>query len=107
MVDGAKHLFDPNRLTTGLQHAFEVEVYLHGLEPEMVRVELYADGIGDDPPVRQEMTPIHSPEGPSAAHIYSTTVPGDRPSSDYTARVIPGGNEISIPLEDARILWQR
>ena len=30
--------------TDGGQHIFEVEVYLHVLDPEAVRVELYADG---------------------------------------------------------------
>jgi starch phosphorylase len=36
--------------------SFEVQVGLHGLDPKAVRVELYADGIKDSPPVRQEMT---------------------------------------------------
>jgi starch phosphorylase len=30
-----------------------------------------------------------------------------RPSADYTARVIPHYDGVAIPLEDARILWQR
>ena len=31
--------------TNGEQHLFEVQVYLNDLDPESVRVELYADGI--------------------------------------------------------------
>ena len=30
-----------------------------------------------------------------------------RPAEDYTARVIPQCDGVAIPLEDARILWQR
>jgi glycogen phosphorylase len=34
---------------------FEVEVFLNDLDPNAVRVELYADGINGGDPVRQEM----------------------------------------------------
>ncbi len=37
------------------QHVYEVQIYLNGLEPESVRVELYADGVKGDAPVRQVM----------------------------------------------------
>ncbi len=38
------------------QHHFEVDVFLNGLDPNFVRVELYADSVQDADPVRQEMT---------------------------------------------------
>ena len=34
-------------------HVFEVQVYLNGLDPNAVRVELYADGTNGGDPVRQ------------------------------------------------------
>jgi starch phosphorylase len=34
-------------------------------------------------------------------------VSASRKATDYTARIIPHYNGVSIPLEDARILWQR
>jgi len=34
-------------------------------------------------------------------------VPAARPATDYTARLIPHGDGVAIPLEEARILWQR
>jgi starch phosphorylase len=34
-------------------------------------------------------------------------VSGTRPVADYTARVVPSCEGVAIPLEDARILWQR
>jgi starch phosphorylase len=95
--------------TKGNQHVYEVQVYLNDLDPKAVRVELYADGVMDSAPVRQEMNPVLSeqPADASGSHIFSAAVSADRPSSDYTARVIPNFNGIAIPLEDPRILWQR
>ena len=37
------------------RHIFEVEVYLGSLDPNSVRVELYADGVNGSEPERQEM----------------------------------------------------
>jgi starch phosphorylase len=34
-------------------------------------------------------------------------VSADRPPGDYTARMIPHRDGVAVPLEDARILWQR
>jgi starch phosphorylase len=39
----------------GNQHVFEVQVYLNGLDPKAVRVELYAAGVMGSASVRQEM----------------------------------------------------
>jgi len=89
------------------KHIIEVKVSLHGLDPKAVRVELYADGIKSSPPVRQEMTCLHLLADESGGYIYSATVPALRPATDFTARLLPQCKDVSIPLEDARILWQR
>jgi starch phosphorylase len=39
--------------------------------------------------------------------VYHATVPAARPARDYTARVTPHSDGVAVPLEDARILWQR
>jgi starch phosphorylase len=88
--------------TRGEQHVFEVQVYLNDLDPKAVRVELYADGINGGASVRQEMTLFDKPAG-----MYRTEVSAARPAADYTARVIPSFDGVSVPLEEARILWQR
>jgi starch phosphorylase len=93
--------------TDGQQHLFEVQVFLNGLDPNAVRVELYADGIGGGAPVREEMQRGHQSARASGGFIYSAAVSADRPPGDYTARVIPHCDGVAIPLEDARILWQR
>ena len=92
--------------TDGGNHVFEVQVYLSGLDPNTVRVELYADGVNGGEPVRQEMKRVRQLVGANGS-IYSTQVPTTRPATDYTARVIPHCVGVAIPLEDARILWQR
>ena len=91
----------------GEQFIFEVQAGLHGLDPKAVRVELYADGIKGGPPVRQEMTCLHPLADESGGYVYSATVPAARPQADYTARVMSHFDGVAIPLEDARILWQR
>jgi starch phosphorylase len=92
--------------TKAERYVFEVQVYLNDLDPEVVRVELYADGVMGSAPVRQEMKRVRQLAGASGGYIYSTTVPAARPPTDYTARVIPHCDGVAIPLENARILWQ-
>ncbi len=86
------------------QHAFEVEVFLNDLDANAVRVELYADGINGADPVRVEMKCTRTLAG---GCVYSASVPTARPATDYTARLIPQHSGVSVPLESARILWQR
>jgi starch phosphorylase len=94
-------------MTRDGKHIIEVQVSLHGLDPKSVRVELYADGIKNSPPVRQEMTCLHPLTDESGSYVYSATVPATRPTADYTARVMPRCDGLATPLEDPRILWQR
>ena len=93
--------------TNAAQHIFEAEVYLIDLDPNLVRVELCADGINGGSPIRQEMARVRQLAGASGVYVYSAAVSAARPPADYTARVIPHCDGVAIPLEDARILWQR
>ncbi|MHB8520009.1 MAG: alpha-glucan family phosphorylase [Limisphaerales bacterium] len=93
--------------TKGNRHMYEVHVYLNDLDPNAVRVELYADGVSGAIPVRQEMKRVRQLAGASGGYVYSAAVSATRPPSDYTARVIPHCDGVAIPLEDARMLWQR
>jgi len=93
--------------TRGEQHLFEVQVCLNDLDSKAVRVELCADGVMGGAPVRQEMKLAGQLTGASGGYVYSTAVSVARPPADYTARVIPHCDGVAIPLEEARILWQR
>jgi glycogen phosphorylase len=93
--------------TQDQQHLFEVRLFLNDLDPQTVRVELYADGVSDGEPLRREMTRVGRPSSASDGYVYSAAVPAERPSSDYTARVIPRCEGVAVPLEEPCILWQR
>ena len=93
--------------TKANQHIYEVQVYLNDLEPKLVRVELFADGVNGASPERQVMKLLHLLEGVKGGYVYSAAVPSARLASDYTARVIPYFDGIAVPLEEAHVLWQK
>jgi glycogen phosphorylase len=90
----------------GGQDTFEVQVYLDDLDPEAVRVELYADGVDGTTPERVEMKRVRPLVGAIHGHTYRATLPAARPATDYTARLIPHRDGVAVPLEAAHILWQ-
>jgi len=82
------------------QQVFEVEILLNDLDANAVRAELYADGINGGPAERVEMKR-------AAGNLYVAAVSNARPASDYTPRLIPQHAGVAVPLESARITWQR
>ena len=93
--------------TDAERHVFEVQIYLDDLDPETVRVELYANGINGTAPEQVEMKRVRQLVGATSGYAYRVQVSAARPATDYTARVIPHHDRMAIPLENARILWQR
>ncbi|MBS1190804.1 MAG: glgP [Rhodocyclaceae bacterium] len=91
----------------GGEYAFEVQLFLGELDPDAVRVELYAEPQGDAVPFRQAMRRAGHWPGLAGAYAYRARVPATRPATDYTARVLPHRDGLAVPLETARILWQR
>lgn len=86
-------------------HEFEVPFYAGELDPNSVRVELYAEGVSGGAPVAQEMNHGRQLEGGGC--VYATHVPATRASTDYTVRVIPRFPGAAVPLEATQILWRR
>jgi starch phosphorylase len=86
-------------------HVFEVQVFTGELDPNSVRVELYADGVDRRAPPCQEMT--RGGVLPGAGYVYAAQVSAARSSEDYTVRVIPHFCGAAVPLEASQILWQR
>ena len=101
--------FGECRVETTGEHRFEVQVYLHDLDPGKVAVELYADASGgaDDLPLRQPMTCLRPLVGAPGGYLYEATVAADRPAEAFTARLLPCRTGVAIPLECPHILWQR
>lgn len=93
--------------TEGDQNIFEIQLYLDDIDPNSLKVELYADSVNGYNTVKQEMMQIKAIQNVKNAYIYHTQVPAKRPVTDYSVRVIPFHDEVSIPLEASHILWQR
>ncbi len=93
--------------TSAMQHLFSVPVYLNGLDPDDLRVEIYADGLNGKDPVRQEMLRVQKLADAEDGYIYRAQVPATRSAADFTARVIPHHPGVAVPLEAPQILWQR
>ncbi|TWU21439.1 Glycogen phosphorylase [Novipirellula galeiformis] len=90
------------------EHDFEVDVYLDGLDPSFVRVELFADAVNDESTIRQEMTRTSMPEGANANWAtYRAAVSATRPTTDFTPRIVPKHESVNVPLELDLIRWQR
>lgn len=88
-------------------HEFEVQLYLDDLAPEAVKVELYANGLDGQPAERVEMQRVRPLVGAANGYAYHERVPARRPAADYTPRLIPHYPGVQVPLEAARVLWQR
>jgi starch phosphorylase len=89
----------------GEQYFFQVHVYLDELDPEAVKVELYAEGLNGGAPIRQAMNRGERLIGSANGFIYTARVPATRPAADYTPRLIPYHSGASVPLEASFILW--
>jgi glycogen phosphorylase len=103
----ALHFGDVKVETFGEQHVFEIQVFLADLDPKAIHVELYADGVNGGASVTQEMKLLHPLDGATSSYVYNVTVSSSRPSKDYTVRLIPHFDDVAIPLEEGRILWQK
>ncbi len=90
----------------GTQYAFDAQVFLGGLDPNAVEVELYAEPQADGKIFRQKMQPGQRSDS-GGYTVYSSKAPATRPVRDYTTRVIPYVSQASIPLEANQILWQK
>jgi starch phosphorylase len=87
------------------EYHFDVPVYLDGLNPAYVKVQLYANGQHGAPDVQADLQPA----GQGDAHsftLYTGTAKADRPATDYTPRLLPFNDQLNIPLEYKKILWQ-
>lgn len=87
-------------------HFFRVQLYLGDLDPQIIHVELFAEPVNGGEPIRETMSrgdPLVAARGFS----YSARVTASRPATDYTPRVVPFHPAARVPLEAARILWQR
>jgi len=88
--------------SNGTRYHFAVPVFLNGLHPDEIEVELYAEGVGEKPPIRQKMQPLREADG---AIVYETDVPADKPSNHYTPRIVAAASQGLSSLENSFIRW--
>ena len=91
----------------GQNYDFEVKVFFGEINPDTVRLELYADGNHETTLVQQEMKRGQRLTNSDHGYIYRASVPASRAATDYTPRIIPYFPNALIPLEAAEILWQK
>jgi starch phosphorylase len=89
----------------GEQYLFDVQVFLDDIDPDSVKVELYAEAQKDEGPITIAMTRGKHTVGATSAFTYGATVPKSRPVADYTPRLIPQHAGAFVPLEAPFILW--
>jgi starch phosphorylase len=93
--------------SNAIEHIFDVEVYLNGLDPDSVSVQLYAEGKHDGDSILLSMHKENTLQETTGISVYHAVASAERPPEDFTVRIIPNCTYISIPLEQSRILWQR
>jgi len=99
--------FGPIKIEThGGRHRFNVQIYLGEMDPDSVRVELYAEVTGGGKGQHQAMTRGDRLVGVNSFN-YSAEVPCSSPATDYTVRIIPYHEGVAVPLEANYILWER
>jgi glycogen phosphorylase len=93
---------------SGGQLSVSVAVHLGAIAAAAIRVELYADGQGDQAPVVLQMTTVDQVDrGAASAAVYHATCETTRPDADFTPRVVPFHPEAQVPMELSLIAWQR
>jgi starch phosphorylase len=86
-------------------YSFLVTIELNGINRNAVAVELYADDINGEEMEKIKLQPDKS-ENTRGETLYRAKVMTNRAANDFTARVIPNYENVSVPLEDNHILWQ-
>ncbi|HET6181380.1 MAG TPA: alpha-glucan family phosphorylase [Candidatus Sulfotelmatobacter sp.] len=89
----------------GEKYLFQVQVFLDAMNPDAIRVEIYADAQKDAAPIEQTMNRGERLVGAATGFTYTAAIPTTRPAADYTPRVIPQHVGALVPLEAPFILW--
>jgi starch phosphorylase len=86
-------------------YVMKVAVYLDGLDPEAVAVQVYAEPQDDGEAEIYVMKLDEAPSGTADSYLYQAHIPTHRPKEHYTPRIIPYFDGAAVPLEASHILW--
>ncbi|MGM0767640.1 MAG: alpha-glucan family phosphorylase [Pseudomonadota bacterium] len=82
-----------------------IQVYLDGLEPELLKLEVVAETSENGDRVVVEMRQEGALTGSPRSFIFRCRAPL-RPPEHYTPRLVMGDRRLNLPLEDPGILWR-
>ena len=83
---------------------YNISLTLNAIDPNTILIQLYANGSNNAMPEIINMG--GETEQKEEVFRYHAHVMTNRPASDYTVRIIPNYENVSIPLEDNLIRWQ-
>jgi starch phosphorylase len=86
-------------------YALGVQLQTGEVNPDAVRVELYAEPGSSQEPEIHTMERHEVSTSDSNSYLYSARLPTYRPASDWTPRVVPHLDGALVPLEAKQILW--
>jgi starch phosphorylase len=86
---------------------FKVPVFMPGLTPDAIRVQLWAEPREGQEPEFHPMIRGEAVSDPTPGHSYSVRIPARRPAGDYTPRIIPALEGTLVPIEANLIHWYR
>lgn len=84
---------------------FRIPVYLGEVEPDWVRVQLYAEKTADENVTIRDMTRKDAIAGAKRGYFYEVDVSTTRPLSDFTVRILPYHPDAMLPAELPLIRW--
>jgi glycogen phosphorylase len=86
-------------------YLFQAQVFFDKDLQDKIAVEVFADSIDEGKPERIQMTLASATEA-KKEFLYHVEIESSRSANDYTTRIVPCYENITIPLEDNLILWQ-
>ena len=86
--------------------AFEAEVFCGDMDPNAIKVELFAEAFQDRAQATVAMERKNPILGMVNAYHYGGLVPATRPAHHYTPRIVPFHPDALLPLEDRHIIWK-
>jgi starch phosphorylase len=101
------HIGETTVSTTDQDWSFSTAVYFGDMATENVQVELYADHRDDGVPEIHKMQQGKPIVGSGNGYIYDVQIAQTRSAQDYTVRITPWFEGVSVPTEIALILWQK
>jgi starch phosphorylase len=98
--------FGKLRIKGGDTHyVMEVEVNLGAIDPEAVRVEMCAEAVEIETPVRVPMERAEKLEGASNRYLYRAVIPATQPVGTYVPRIVPHHPQMVGCIEAPQIFW--